>query len=202
MSGWNVQPSCYKGSDQCPLENLPAEHDSISAWLFAGCHCPCHSVAGGNVSVHQLIMLIVQHISMTWLSLVKCITIPGCELGQPESRHTFPSANRVIRSCNFSERREIKSWNNDVLNCFIRLRENLLVRTIRAMFIFREGWDGVLFVPLTFYFCFLNLFESTRDRAERGGEKLLGPSLCLMESPTSKLFLSGLVFCLIVIAFF
>lgn len=40
LSGWNVQPSCYKGSDQCALENLPAEHDSISAWLFAGCHCP------------------------------------------------------------------------------------------------------------------------------------------------------------------
>lgn len=134
---------------------------------------PCHSVAGGNVSVHQLITLIVQHISMSWPSLVNCINIPGCELGQPESRHTFPSANPVIRSCNFWERRGIKSWNNNVLNCFVGLCENLLVRTITVMFIFREGWGGVLFLLSTFYFCFWNLFESTRDRAERDGEKVL-----------------------------
>lgn len=54
-----------KGSDQCPWENLPAVCSSIPAWLLAGCLCPCDSVAGGNVSGHQLITLTVWHISMS-----------------------------------------------------------------------------------------------------------------------------------------
>lgn len=64
-SSWNTQPFCSKGSDQCPWENLLAVHSSIPAWLLAGCLCPCDSVAGGNVSGHQLITLTVWHISMS-----------------------------------------------------------------------------------------------------------------------------------------